>query len=116
MYCYITMGCLQPHDPYRQPSPMAGHIQTMHRTSLMLTRSLQQGVWSDYCIMNWRNEIRQSCVAISRWGSLQPPIGHNTANRSPMAGHIQAMHRTSLMPHSVLQQVCSAKGLLHYEL
>jgi hypothetical protein len=49
-------------------------------------------------------------------GLFAAPIGHNTANRSPMAGHIQAMHRTSLMPHSVLQQVCSAKGLLHYEL
>jgi hypothetical protein len=43
--------------------------------------------------------------------SLQPPTGHNTANRSPMAGHIQAMHRTLFDASSVPAVGCVVRRI-----
>jgi hypothetical protein len=84
------------------------NIQAMHHLFDASSVPAQVCSAKDYCIMNCNVMIKSNHVLLyhDAQGCLQP-IGHNTANRSPMAGHIQAMHRTSLM---VLPcRVCSAK-------
>jgi hypothetical protein len=88
MYCYISMpraACSFTGHNTANRSPMAGAIQTMHRTSYVLTGPCSR--------------VKEGLRA---QGSLHPPLATIPPTAAPW-WHIQAMHRTLCLTRSLWQ-------------